>query len=219
MRRLLNHRLDRFLIHRLTLKTRSPLNQGDKLFRLALCLLPFQVASIDRGIESEPEAQGFGDRHDIGKARRGVMAGEDSLDRRPRDTAPLRKQLVAQAELSASVIQIFQQNGVIEHISSSPIKPHASLDSQNNIACDSIAIQFYIAYDTKRGNDLEARINSGHINSSVFERTQTQGFGGLDDLDLKLKPLNVVIGANCCGKTSLQAMPDNDCSVNLGGAP
>src|SRR6266481_6363348 len=37
----------------------------------------------------------------------------------------------------------------------------------------------------------------------IFESIRVQGFRRLHDVDLKLKPLNVVIGANGCGKTSL----------------
>jgi predicted ATPase len=37
----------------------------------------------------------------------------------------------------------------------------------------------------------------------MFERIHIQGFRRLHDVDLKLKPLNVVIGANGSGKTSL----------------
>src|SRR5438105_6385071 len=36
-----------------------------------------------------------------------------------------------------------------------------------------------------------------------FEKIHVQGFRRLQDVDLKLKPLNVVIGANGSGKTSL----------------
>ena len=38
---------------------------------------------------------------------------------------------------------------------------------------------------------------------SIFEKIHVQGFRRLHNLDLKLKPLNVVIGANGSGKTSL----------------
>jgi predicted ATPase len=38
---------------------------------------------------------------------------------------------------------------------------------------------------------------------NLFESIHIQGFRRLYDVDLKLKPLNVVIGANGCGKTSL----------------
>jgi predicted ATPase len=38
---------------------------------------------------------------------------------------------------------------------------------------------------------------------NIFEKIQVQGFRRLLDVDLTLKPLNVVIGANGCGKTSL----------------
>lgn len=38
---------------------------------------------------------------------------------------------------------------------------------------------------------------------STFERVRVQGFRRLADVDLKLKPLNVMIGANGSGKTSL----------------
>jgi len=38
---------------------------------------------------------------------------------------------------------------------------------------------------------------------TIFEKIHIQGFRRLYDVDLKLKPLNVVIGANGCGKTSL----------------
>jgi predicted ATPase len=38
---------------------------------------------------------------------------------------------------------------------------------------------------------------------NTFERIQVQGFRRLADVDLKLRPLNVMIGANGCGKTSL----------------
>ena len=38
---------------------------------------------------------------------------------------------------------------------------------------------------------------------STFERIHVQGFRRLYDLDLKLRPLNVMIGANGSGKTSL----------------
>ncbi len=37
----------------------------------------------------------------------------------------------------------------------------------------------------------------------MFERIRVQGFRRLRDVDLKLRPLNVLIGANGCGKTSL----------------
>jgi len=37
----------------------------------------------------------------------------------------------------------------------------------------------------------------------MFERIRVQGFRRLHDVDLKLKPLNVLIGANSSGKTSL----------------
>ena len=36
-----------------------------------------------------------------------------------------------------------------------------------------------------------------------FERIHVQGFRRLIDLDLELRPLNVLIGANGSGKTSL----------------
>lgn len=38
---------------------------------------------------------------------------------------------------------------------------------------------------------------------SIFENIRVQGFRRLHDVDLKLKPLNVMIGANGCGKTTL----------------
>jgi predicted ATPase len=38
---------------------------------------------------------------------------------------------------------------------------------------------------------------------SSFERIHVEGFRRLNNVDLKLKPLNVLIGANGCGKTSL----------------
>lgn len=38
---------------------------------------------------------------------------------------------------------------------------------------------------------------------NIFERIRVQGFRRLHDVDLKLKPLNVVIGANGSGKTSV----------------
>ncbi len=38
---------------------------------------------------------------------------------------------------------------------------------------------------------------------NIFERIRVQGFRRLHDVDLKLRPLNVMIGANGCGKTSL----------------
>lgn len=38
---------------------------------------------------------------------------------------------------------------------------------------------------------------------NIFERIRVQGFRRLRDVDLKLRPLNVLIGANGCGKTSL----------------
>ncbi len=38
---------------------------------------------------------------------------------------------------------------------------------------------------------------------NIFEKIHVQGFRRLYDVDLKLKPLNVVIGANGSGKTSL----------------
>ena len=38
---------------------------------------------------------------------------------------------------------------------------------------------------------------------SIFEKVHIQGFRRLYDVDLKLNSLNVVIGANGCGKTSL----------------
>jgi len=38
---------------------------------------------------------------------------------------------------------------------------------------------------------------------SIFENIRVEGFRRLHDVDLKLKPLNVVIGANGSGKTSL----------------
>ena len=38
---------------------------------------------------------------------------------------------------------------------------------------------------------------------NYFERIHVQGFRRLHDVDLKLRPLNVLIGANGCGKTSL----------------
>ena len=38
---------------------------------------------------------------------------------------------------------------------------------------------------------------------NIFEKIHVQGFRRLHDLDLRLKPLNVVIGANGSGKTSL----------------
>ncbi len=38
---------------------------------------------------------------------------------------------------------------------------------------------------------------------NTFERIQVHGFRRLADVDLKLRPLNVMIGANGCGKTSL----------------
>ena len=38
---------------------------------------------------------------------------------------------------------------------------------------------------------------------SLFEKIHIQGFRRLHDVDLKLKPLNVVIGANGSGKTSI----------------
>ncbi len=38
---------------------------------------------------------------------------------------------------------------------------------------------------------------------NTFERIHIQGFRRLADIDLQLKPLNVMIGANGCGKTSL----------------
>src|ERR1700677_3116656 len=40
---------------------------------------------------------------------------------------------------------------------------------------------------------------------NLFESIHVQGFRRLSDVDLKLKPLNVVIGANGCGKTTLLA--------------
>jgi predicted ATPase len=40
-------------------------------------------------------------------------------------------------------------------------------------------------------------------NMNRFEHIRVQGFRRLHDVDLKLKPLNVLIGANGCGKTSL----------------
>ena len=38
---------------------------------------------------------------------------------------------------------------------------------------------------------------------TLFDHIHVQGFRRLHDVDLKLKPLNVLIGANGCGKTSL----------------
>jgi predicted ATPase len=38
---------------------------------------------------------------------------------------------------------------------------------------------------------------------SIFQKIHIRGFRRLHDVDLKLKPLNVFIGANGCGKTSL----------------
>ena len=38
---------------------------------------------------------------------------------------------------------------------------------------------------------------------NMFEKIHVQGFRRLHDVDLKLKPFNVVIGANGSGKTSL----------------
>ena len=38
---------------------------------------------------------------------------------------------------------------------------------------------------------------------NTFERIRIQGFRRLADVELKLRPLNVLIGANGCGKTSL----------------
>ncbi len=38
---------------------------------------------------------------------------------------------------------------------------------------------------------------------TFFERIHINGFRRLTDVDLELKPLNVVIGANGSGKTSL----------------
>jgi predicted ATP-dependent endonuclease of OLD family len=38
---------------------------------------------------------------------------------------------------------------------------------------------------------------------SIFEKIRVQGFRRLYDVDLKLKPPNVIIGANGSGKTSL----------------
>lgn len=38
---------------------------------------------------------------------------------------------------------------------------------------------------------------------NTFERIHVQGFRRLADVDLRLRPLNVMIGANGCGKTSL----------------
>ena len=38
---------------------------------------------------------------------------------------------------------------------------------------------------------------------NYLERIHVQGFRRLHDVDLPLKPLNVMIGANGCGKTSL----------------
>src|SRR5437660_10891636 len=38
---------------------------------------------------------------------------------------------------------------------------------------------------------------------NIFEKIHVQGFRRLYDVELKLKSLNVVIGANGCGKTSL----------------
>ena len=38
---------------------------------------------------------------------------------------------------------------------------------------------------------------------NIFERIRVQGFRRLHDVNLKLRPLNVMIGANGCGKTSL----------------
>jgi predicted ATPase len=39
--------------------------------------------------------------------------------------------------------------------------------------------------------------------TNTFENIHVQGFRRLFEVDLKLKPLNVVIGADGCGKTSL----------------
>jgi predicted ATPase len=38
---------------------------------------------------------------------------------------------------------------------------------------------------------------------NMFENIHVQGFRRLFEVNLKLRPLNVVIGANGCGKTSL----------------
>ena len=62
---------------------------------------------------------------------------------------------------------------------------------------------------------------------SVFTRIHVQGFRRLYDVDLALKPLNVFIGANGCGKTSLLDVFSllaasasgrlRDCLLDLGG--
>lgn len=54
---------------------------------------------------------------------------------------------------------------------------------------------------------IECQIASGPdcgvTDMNIFQNIHIQGFRRLYDFDLKLKPFNVVIGANGCGKTSL----------------
>ena len=113
MRRLLDHRLDVLFTHRLAFKPGGPLDQGDELLGLPLRLLPFQIASIHPGMEAEPETQGFGDGHDVRETRRGMAARQNALNRRTRNPAPLRELFVAKAEVTASFIQVLEQQVIV----------------------------------------------------------------------------------------------------------
>ncbi len=127
VRRLLDHRLDRLLIHRLAFKSRGSLDQRHELFRLPLGLLPSQLTGTNRGTEPQPQTQGFGDRHNVPETRRSVAARQDSLNRRTRYPAPLREQLVAKAKFSASFIKNLEQPRVFVHRFLPPHQPKASV--------------------------------------------------------------------------------------------